>query len=453
MNRVLAIAAMTVRTAVHSRVFIALLFAVIICVAGFPMIVKGDGTVEGEIRLILEYSLGAAFVLLCIVSLWSGSAGVSMEIAGKQVHLIRSKPVTVFQLWIGKWLGIAFVNVVLLGAAAFVTYGSVWYSLNKARHAGADTSRAETEILASQLEVLPDDKPLEEYVSLLWDEHQKSGVITPENSEELLSTLRQEVMRELKNVRFGDTRDFQFVIPAGESSNGPDPVLEFSFMASRDPEHHTHVEWQVERDGSFSTLYSEKIYGAGKYRISLPRELVVNRSILTLRFNFLPEGHEQTLLFPEDDSIRLLFTKGSAVQNFVKGILVLLIKLLFLSALGLTAGCLLSLLVALFVSFGGVAAYQLACFFTGQEQGMSLYGFSDGSHAEGFFERASFYLAMLAGRFAWSFRGVDPLKRLAQGLFISWGEIGWVFVAQLLIAGTFVALIGCWTLSKKELAL
>ena len=71
MTRILAIAGIAVRNAVRSRIVVILLAALLLAVVGIPLTIKGDGTVEGHIQILLRYSLGAATLLLSIATLKS----------------------------------------------------------------------------------------------------------------------------------------------------------------------------------------------------------------------------------------------------------------------------------------------------------------------------------------------------------------------------------------------
>ena len=81
MRAVSAIALLTIRTAIRSRVVLSLLTVLLLVTVGLPLTVKGDGTLEGHIQIVIGYTLGMATFLLSISTLWSGCAAVSAEIA------------------------------------------------------------------------------------------------------------------------------------------------------------------------------------------------------------------------------------------------------------------------------------------------------------------------------------------------------------------------------------
>lgn len=421
MTKIAAISLLTIRTALHSRVFLSLTTAVIVCVTGFPLIVKSDGTLIGELKLILEYSLGSAFILLAAASLWAGSASVALEIAGKQIHLVRSKPVAAFQLWLGKWLGIVTLNAVLIFLAGALTLGMVFHSYSSARRAGRDTSEAEIKILASRESVLPD---------------------TPEQS---------------FTVPFGGAKDFTFIVPANLSGTTENFTVEFSFIASRDPAQQVKVEWLIaDNENSYESVFNDAIYGAGQHHFALPSDIFPENGVLKLRFKHLEGGSRQSLLFPETDSVKLLFNRGSFAGNFLKTILALLFKLGLLTAIGVTAGTLFSFPVATFVSFGGLAATGLTAFFTGQPTDPSFHTTCHGGHADaagGLFHRFGLLMMAIFKNIFELFNKIDTQAMLASGTFISSDSLLWLFTVQILICCSLLCMLSGFVLSRKELAL
>ena len=120
MRRVWAIARQTLRLAVRSKLVLTLLALLLAAIVAVPLQVKGDGTLKGEVQVLLTYSLGLAWVLLSMATLWAGCAAISAEIRGKQAHVLLSLPVHRWQVWLGKWLGLTVLNALLLAAAGLL---------------------------------------------------------------------------------------------------------------------------------------------------------------------------------------------------------------------------------------------------------------------------------------------------------------------------------------------
>lgn len=117
--KLLNIALLTFRTAVRSRMAISLACVVLLIVFGLPAFLDSDMNPAEAVNVAMFYTLSAVEIVLCVAAVWSGAASFSQDIKNKTFHLIRVKPVALWQAWVGKWLGLValFASVMLLGFA------------------------------------------------------------------------------------------------------------------------------------------------------------------------------------------------------------------------------------------------------------------------------------------------------------------------------------------------
>jgi len=123
MQQIFAIAQLSIRNAVRSKIVISLLVLLLASVVLLPLTIKGDGTLAGFIQILLSYTLGLASFILALTTLWAGSAAVASEINDKTIQMAAVKPVSRWQIWMDKWLGLNFMNAVLLTMCGLTTYG------------------------------------------------------------------------------------------------------------------------------------------------------------------------------------------------------------------------------------------------------------------------------------------------------------------------------------------
>ncbi len=121
-RRCCGVAAVALRAAVRTRMVAALLVLLAACVTGLPRVLKGDGTPSGELDILLRYTLGFSFGLLCLATLWAACALFAVEIASQRMHLAAVKPVRAAEFWLGKWLALLALGAALLTAV----YGGVY---------------------------------------------------------------------------------------------------------------------------------------------------------------------------------------------------------------------------------------------------------------------------------------------------------------------------------------
>ena len=114
LRAMLAVAGLSIRAAVRSRVVAALLVLLAAGVIGIPHLVAGDGTPASELQVRLRYTLAFGVGVLGLATLWASCAAFGAEIDSRRMELTAVKPVHMLTLWLGRWLGILLLNVLLL---------------------------------------------------------------------------------------------------------------------------------------------------------------------------------------------------------------------------------------------------------------------------------------------------------------------------------------------------
>ncbi|NQZ56602.1 MAG: hypothetical protein HRT88_03925, partial [Lentisphaeraceae bacterium] len=90
-----------------------------------PNSVLGDATLAGEFKIRINYSLGIVTFLVGLTAMWVGTVNVAKDIEGYQIHMILTKPVSGFALWLGKFLGVGALCILILYLSACYIYFSI----------------------------------------------------------------------------------------------------------------------------------------------------------------------------------------------------------------------------------------------------------------------------------------------------------------------------------------
>jgi len=90
-----------------------------------PAVIKGDGTPEGDCRILVMYTIGFAFAILCLSTLWAACALFAAEIDNQNIQLSAVKPVRPFDFWLGKWLALLVLNGLLIIAVYCSVYAQI----------------------------------------------------------------------------------------------------------------------------------------------------------------------------------------------------------------------------------------------------------------------------------------------------------------------------------------
>lgn len=130
-RRIGGVAVLAVRASLRTKGVAALLALLALSVLVLPGVVKGDGTPEGELHILLAYTLGFAFGLLCLATLWAACALFAAEIDSARMQLSAVKPVRAVEFWLGKWLALLLLNAAVLLAVYAGVYAHVLWRMHR----------------------------------------------------------------------------------------------------------------------------------------------------------------------------------------------------------------------------------------------------------------------------------------------------------------------------------
>jgi hypothetical protein len=122
-----------------------------------PMLNSGQHVpLADRIRTFLTYSLGAATILISVVTVFLATGVVSSDVEGKQVFLLAVKPLPRWQYILGRWLGVMMLNVLLVGISGAVIYLIAQHMRTQQTINDNDRRAIETEIFSARRRVGPD---------------------------------------------------------------------------------------------------------------------------------------------------------------------------------------------------------------------------------------------------------------------------------------------------------
>ena len=148
-----AIAKQTLKAALRYRLVFVLAITLLIIVFGLPLIVKSDGTAKGLVQLVLTYTLGATTALLGLASLWMGCGTLAREIEDNVLQMVAVKPITRWQIWFGKWIGIMLLNASLLVPTGFAIYFLIEANASELKEGEQDKLRNEVLVSRSAVNI------------------------------------------------------------------------------------------------------------------------------------------------------------------------------------------------------------------------------------------------------------------------------------------------------------
>jgi hypothetical protein len=113
-RRVRHVAALTWKTAFRLRFIWVMILLLVVIVGGLPAVLRDDGSAKGMAQIILTYTLSMTTGILGFATLWLAVGSMARDIGDCQMQMVATKPIARWQIWLGKWLGIMGLNLMLL---------------------------------------------------------------------------------------------------------------------------------------------------------------------------------------------------------------------------------------------------------------------------------------------------------------------------------------------------
>ncbi len=344
MTRIVSIAILTFRESVRTKLVLALAAVIALLVGGLPLLVKGDGTIVGVARMTLLYPLAAVFVFLAATAPWTAAAALASDVKGRTLQLVRVKPVRMWQLWVGKWLGLLFLNALLLAFA----FAGVYIRLASTGALAADDIRlAKRHIppILPSLEKQIDD--MEANVAATYPEG-----MSAQERRELRATLRRQLPYASASLPPGGTWRWRFA-PDRLPAAGERVWLRLKFqtdaLSQKQPV--ARLLLQAEgADGSVTDTADITDFSARSFDIALPMPVLDGAQKLELVIRNMADKDAPSIIIQPRQGIFLLVPVGGLELNMLRAYVVLLSLLALLLALGLSFGAFFTLPVAVFAT-------------------------------------------------------------------------------------------------------
>ena len=371
MNRAVpAIARLTLREALRSRIVISFGLLLAAVVFGLPALLKGDGTPAGLVRMTLGYTLGTAFGLLLLATLWTGCALISGDITTRTLELTRVKPVSTWRLWLGKWLGLLLLDLLFLAGIYAATGLAVCHQM---RQAPAATSHLRT----ARQKIKPDLPPLERQISEVFK--QVGGdTLEAAAQRELRRRLRRELPFQPAALERGQQWSWHF-----STGTPPDPRQPLWLRFQFDTDAYTRAIVKAEcrltgTPGGTHVAFDLDDFSTRRFEVPLDAATFGGDTRFTLSMRHTGDESTGPLMLQPRQGLDLLVPRVPLARNMLRAAVVQFSLLALVAALGLSLGALFSLPVAAFCATGIVLATLISLFVAGDPDAFA--DFEEGEH-------------------------------------------------------------------------
>ena len=451
MRKAWAITVLTLRNAARSRLIAAPAFLLLFITVVLPFTLKGDGTPDGLVRLTIGYTLGLVQFTLAVTAIWTGCSAVAADLSERPLYLVLTKPVHPLSIWLGKWLGLSLVFGLLLGGSAIGALGMLNHSLARMGLSTEERRALNEEVLISRTPVAPAAdadfarEARERYAAAVRADEIPAGL----SEEEALSGIREALIVQANRVEAEQQRMWHFQLTP-TLRGAPFYYLRYTVMAPGLDALATEGRWEA-LDAQGKVLDEQKVTQTRGIAVSLrlPGDICPPDGTIRLRYTNT-DSQQNTVIFPPQSAPELLCRTGTFAGNYLRVVLIQWIQLLFWTAIGVTAGCFFSQPVAVIFTGWLVLLTSIGAYLQSLSAEYGVFS-GDPSHR---------VLNLLGGPLYWALHQlVRPLETapvmdmLLRGEQITWSSVGRELGIRLLLYSGMLALLGAFTLKRREVGL
>ena len=456
MQRIFAIAGLTWKAALRFKLFLVIAALLVLAVVGLPLIIKDDGTAQGFTQIILTYTLSAITALLGFSTLWLACGTLARDIEECQIQVVATKPIARWQIWLGKWLGIVSLNVVLLAISGGCVFGLLQWRAGKLPAAEQKILREQILVARGSAKEPTDPAAIEAETERVLQERRKSSAVEKADLPEVRKQLREQVKAALQIVPPGYERSWKIKLgPARDRLAGKPLQLRVKFNSAQKSESGTFGALWIAGDPPKTKYWrTERPMSLAPdtfHEFEIPPDLFDANGVLTVTF---VNPNQTALLFPLEDGLEVLYPEGGFGPNFVLGLGIIFCWMALLAALGLMA--------ASFLSFPVATFFALALLLVALSSGTLAESVASGSVAAGNEETGQAGYSVADVVLIPAFKGVlavinlvenySPIDALSSGRSITWGKLGSAFAQVVLLVGGGFAVAGIFLFNRRELA-
>jgi len=447
MRSIWAVAINTIKQALRIKVavvFTILLF-VLLPVLGFTA--TGDETLKGRLQTFVSYALSLMSFLLCLLTIIISIYSVTSDIEQRQIYTVITKPIRRFQFIMGKLLGVIALDVILLVLFSAIIYTITIYMPKFIKASEGELIEANNEFFTARASLTVPEVDVTEEVAKKYTELDRRRELPADvPREEIITQLTQQAQLAKRAAGVGQFLlwEFENVEPLDESI-----FIRFKYDVSvNPPDSQVWGRWfagdyQYFKYGTQSKtpIYDEihKHSVRDFHEIEIPVEVVPEHGHLAVAFRNEPLN-SVAIIFPPD-GLEVLYKADSFGGNFVRAVLLILFRLIFLACLGVLA--------ATFLSFPVAILFCFVIFFTASFSGFVLESFDFlGENIGLVYSYSIKWLIQLLPQFD----KFNPTKFLVPARLISWSLLAKCALLMVCIKAFLILIFSLVIFRYREIA-
>jgi hypothetical protein len=353
MGSIWAVATNTIKQALRMKVAAVFLILLLVLLPAMGISATGDGTLKGRLQTFVSYGLSLTSILLCLLTIIVSIYSITSDIEQRQIYSVITKPIRRFEFLLGKLLGVILLDVILLALFSAIIYSITIYTPVYIDAPEAERLQANNEFFTARAALNVPEVDVSAEVEEAYKKLEISNDL-PENvpREEIIAELTTQKQLAKRAAAVGQVLVWEFdnVKPLAHNM-----FIKFKYdVAITPPDSQVYGRWfagdyQYIRYGTESeTPVYDRLHKHSVrtfHEIVVPADVVPEHGHLAVAFLNAPMNNT-AIIFPPD-GIEVLYKADTFTGNFVRAVLLILFRLIFLACLGILASTFLSFPVAI----------------------------------------------------------------------------------------------------------
>ncbi len=450
MHSIWAIATNTIRQALRMKIAVVFILLLLVLLPVMFATITGDGTLRGRLQTFISYGLSLTSFLLCLLTVIVSIYSLTSDIEQRQIYTVITKPIHRYQLLLGKLLGVVLLDVVLLFLFAAIIYANSLYMPKYYKATDSELEQVNNEFYTARTSLTPPEvdvsKDVEEAYNKLKETDQLPDNLSVEKFKNELTNIKklerraaavgQSLLWEFNNVKPADPNGSLFIRFKYNVSVTPLDSQVYGRWIVGD---YQHIKYGMEsKTPIYDRIHKHSIQTF--HEIEVPASVVPQDGHLAVGFLNVPLNNT-VVIFPLEEGLEILYKADTFTGNFLRAVLLILLRLIFLACLGILA--------ASFLSFPVAILLCIVIFFTASFSGFCLESFDflgeDLSVVYRYTIRPVILLLPQFDKF-------NPTKYLVPGRLLSWFLLAKAGFSMICIKSVLLLVLALLIFSFREIA-
>ena len=446
MRSIWAVAKNTIKQALRMKMAVVFIVLLLILLPVLGVSATGDETLKGRLQTFVSYGLSLTSFLLCILTIVVSIYTLTSDIKYRQIYTVITKPIRRYQLLLGKLLGVILLDIALLVLFSAIIYTFAIFMPKFFDATEQEMVQANNEFYTARAALRIPEVDVTQEVKKRFEELDRTKRLPNLPREQILAELTKQARLAKRAADVGQILIWEFdnIKPLTQSmfirfkydvTDNPPDMQVYGRWYAGDPQ---YVKYGRQPEAEpFEKILKHSIQTF--HEIEFPASVVPESGEFAVAFMNV-SLNRTSISFPPD-GLEILYKADTFTGNFVRAVLLILFRLIFLACLGTLA--------ATFVSFPVAILLCLVLFFTATISGFIIESFD--SLSANMSMIYSYSLKWIV-RLLPQFEKFNPTDFIVPARLLSWSVLAQCAVFMVFIKSFILLFLAFYIFGYREIA-